>query len=223
MKKLLATTAVLLGTASVAVAGNVAPPPVDPAPYVPPAPAMTDWSGFYLGLSGGWGSGDYQPNPNANPLPAAYSFDGLAYGGFVGYNYQLDSGLVLGGEIAFGMGSMDLDQDGTNTPTPQPTFDAQTVDFKVRVGFAADRALVYAFGGYTTVEGDNFSKPAGWTTIGNFDGDGYIFGGGVDFLVTDNLFVGAEYAYRDVEDSNNDPITWDGSASTISARVGFKF
>ncbi|PIE06419.1 MAG: hypothetical protein CSA74_12610 [Rhodobacterales bacterium] len=214
MKKLLATTAVLVSTATVAFAGNVMPAPIEPAPVVPVVPvATTDWSGFYLGAAGGWLDGELTP-----PEGAAWNefeFDGFTYGGFVGYNYQLDSGLVLGGELAFGMGEMEIgDDDGA------PTFDVTTVDLKARVGFAADRALVYGFGGYTMVKADEFSA----NPNRDWDGDGYVFGGGVDFLVTDNIFVGAEYAYRDVEDSDNDDNpAWEGNASTISARVGFKF
>ncbi len=217
MKRLLATTAVLVSTATVAFAGNVMPAPIEPAPVVPVVPvvpvAMTDWSGFYLGAAGGWTDGEFTPLEQATE--PNFEFDGFTYGGFVGYNYQFDSGLVLGGELAYSMGEME-----TNVIRESATFDIAMLDAKARIGFAADRALVYGFGGYTMVKADEFSDNAN----AEYEGDGYVFGGGVDFLVTDNIFVGAEYAYRDIEDSENDDNpTWEGNASTISARVGFKF
>jgi len=207
MKMFLATAAVLATTATAAVAGNVAPLPMDP---VVPAPAVTDWSGFYLGATGGWMTGDADPLvTDITNVVTGFEFDGLAYGGFVGYNYQFDSGLVLGGELAAYVGEMTMDD------VDDDTFDATVLDLKARVGFAADRALIYGFGGYSVGTYDD--------GIAALDAAGFVVGGGVDFLVTDKIFVGAEYAYRDLEDSENDPAQWEGTASTITARVGLKF
>lgn len=198
MKYLIATAAAALivtgGTA--AIAGNVVPAAPDPyvaAPVV--APAADDWTGFYFGGTVGWGWGD---------RTAVDDFEGLLYGGFAGYNYQFDNNMVLGAEIAGSMGEQDWALGGTR--------DATYVDLKARAGFAADSALIYLSGGYT------FASYGGGD-----EGGGFNVGAGVDFLVWDNVFVGAEYIYRDIEDTVADPAAWDEQFGTIQARVGITF
>ena len=131
-------------------------------------------------------------------------FDGTLFGGFAGYNYQFDGGFVLGGEVAGSTGELEYDGVGTLEPT--------YFDLKARAGYGIDRALVYVSGGYTFASFD-----------GRDEGGGFNVGAGVDFLVTDNVFVGAEYIYRDLEDTVADPAAWEDQFGTIPARVGFKF
>jgi len=206
MMKILLTTAAaaLLATSATAVmAGTVVPAPADPvvaAPVSAPAPVSSgDWSGFYFGASGGWVSG-------ATTDLDTGDFQGLSYGGFLGYNYELNNGFVLGGEVAASMGALEWDGDENDTS------DASFVDLKVRAGFAVDRALIYAFGGYSIADFGNDENGAGFNA-----------GGGVDFLITDNIFAGVEYIYRDIEDSDGDPAAWARQPGTIQARVGIKF
>jgi len=199
MKYLIATaTAALLATgATGALAGNVVPAAPDPVVTVPVATAApaADWNGFYFGGTVGWASGD---------RTGIDDFDGLLYGGFAGYNYQFDNNLVLGVEVAGSMGEEKWALGGTR--------DATYVDLKAKAGFAVDRALVYVSGGYTFASYD-----------GGDEGAGFNVGAGVDFLVFDNVFVGAEYVYRDIEDTVADPAAWSEQFGTIQARVGITF
>jgi outer membrane immunogenic protein len=55
MNRLLLTASALAIASSTAFAADVRLPP----PYVPPAPAAYDWSGFYAGVNGGYGGGNF--------------------------------------------------------------------------------------------------------------------------------------------------------------------
>ncbi|HCQ64637.1 MAG TPA: porin family protein [Rhodobacteraceae bacterium] len=199
MKNLLATaTAVLLVTSgSAALAGSVTPAPVDPIIPAPmPAPA-DDWTGFYFGGTVGWATGE---------TVGVDDFEGVLYGGFAGYNYQFDNDMVLGVEAAASTGEREYDLGGA--------FDTTFIDLKARAGYAVDRALVYVSGGYTFA---NYDNAAEW------EGGGFNVGAGVDFKVFDNAFIGAEYIYRDIEDTVADPAAWQDQFGTIQARVGITF
>ena len=198
MKTFLATAAaaLLVTTATSAVAGNVVPAAADPVLAAPaPVVVVNDWTGPYVGGTLGWVTGD---------RVGVDDFDGLVYGAFGGYNYQFDNGFVLGGEVAGSIGEVEWAGGGTR--------DATYIDVKARAGYGVDRALIYLSGGYT------FGSYAGGD-----EGGGFNVGGGVDFLLTDNIFVGAEYIYRDIEDTVNDPATWQEQFGTIQARVGIVF
>lgn len=204
MKHLLATTAaaLIVASGSAALAGSVAPATVEPVIAAPmPAPA-NDWTGVYFGGTFGWATGT-----TTDDADVEYDFDGTVYGGFAGYNYQFDNNFVLGGEIAASTGEREYDDTGD-------TFDATFIDLKARMGYAMDRALVYVSGGYTFANYDDDEDS---------ESTGFNVGAGVDFKVTDNIFIGAEYIYRDLEDDVNDPAEWDENLGTIQARVGITF
>ena len=90
MKRGLITSAAICAMTFTANAADysVAPAPVSPIGY--------DWSGPYVGVGLGWFqsksrlrvSGVGQTSPKINSF---------AYGGYLGYNFMLDNGVVLGG------------------------------------------------------------------------------------------------------------------------------
>lgn len=204
MKRLLATTAAaLLVSGTAAYAGSVAPATVEPVIAAPVVAPANDWTGAYFGGTVGWAPGTYTDDADVD-----FDFDGVTYGGFAGYNYQFDNNFVLGGEIAASTGQRTFDGGAL------AAYDATFVDLKARMGYATDRALVYVSGGYTL---------AYYNDAADSEATGFNVGAGVDFKLTDNLFVGAEYVYRDLEDSVNDPALWSENLGTIQARVGITF
>ena len=166
-------------------------------------PADYDWSGISIGIVGShnsgkdvWSDGDY-------PLE-----DAMFFGGFVGYDYQIDH-FVLGARATGQFGSMKEED--------YPSFEYQAFyDFNGRAGFALDRALVYATGGYSisSIEEDGTSYTRG----------GYNIGGGLEYAVTDNVIVGAEYVYRamDAECEPHDE-SFEQKINTVQAHIAFKF
>ncbi|WP_332059732.1 outer membrane protein [Bartonella sp. CB74] len=104
--------------------------------------------------------------------------------------------------------SFDIDQ-GENIGTFSHTLKQHWFGAtRLRIGFAADRIMPYVAGGvaYTQLQdivSVSFKDPDGKVIFSKNLTDetktmvGYTFGGGVDFAMTDNILVRAEYRYSD--------------------------
>src|SRR6266567_3657764 len=92
MKKILLVTASLiaLGAAAPAVAADLAARPYTKAPAM--IAAVYDWSGFYVGANGGWGSShkcwDFLPAAGGTSPEGCHDATGGVAGGQVGYRWQ---------------------------------------------------------------------------------------------------------------------------------------
>lgn len=188
MRKFLLPAA-FLAAAAPAVAADIPSPP--PPPYTPP-PLFT-WTGLYLGgqIGYAWGTDTVTVHPFG--FGTDFTPNGVVGGGHIGYNLQL-SQIVAG---------LEGDIEGTGisrTFSPGGAIYNTSVSaqgsIRARLGLAFDRALLYATGGAefagfdTTVSAilsDQTSHTrAGWTV-----------GGGVEYAVTPNWSIRAEYRYAD--------------------------
>ena len=193
-----------------AFAADLAPPP-------PPVPVFT-WTGLYVGgqIGYAWGQDPVTWIGTANDLdPAAGAFtgspQGVIGGAHVGYNLQINPWLVIGLE-----GSVD----GTSlrktvvvplADFPGDTFGSMTANSNAgvqgstrgRIGVAFDRVLLYGTGGVAVTSfNTNYFDTAGFftgvpgtnATISNTRA-GFTVGGGIEYAVTDNWSVQAEYRY----------------------------
>lgn len=227
MKHVLLTSTVLLALGSVANAADI--PTFEPAPIVAPLPAYS-WTGFHVGIHAGYSFGENDDNElefdtdldedfgdtvftTAPPIIDAFSpgfdsdfDDGVNVGGRIGYDYQF-GGFVLGvvGDISY----TDISDEVTGNSTT-PAFYTFERDLewlatgRLRGGFAFDRFLVYATGGfaYGGIEYDfSTNSPANLADVSDEDDDafGYTVGGGVEALVTSNISLGVEYLYTDLD------------------------
>jgi outer membrane immunogenic protein len=215
-KLLLASVGAIALTGSAAFAADLpsrAPPPV----YLPPPPIFT-WTGIYIGGQVGyaWGNGSNNFNgfdPFFNGGQGVFlnssvggTPNGVIGGGHVGYNYQINQ-WVLGLE-----GTVD----GTSlSNTAVATFpDGSSLNahsnadiqgsIRGRLGVAWDRALIYAtggvaFGGFNTNVSFNGNGAAGVPFFANGSVSstrtGWTVGGGIDYAVTNNWSIFAEYRY----------------------------
>lgn len=175
-------------------------------------PGVYDWTGPFIGLQGGyaWGNNDTSTENSENG-PAPFSFEedsgSLDLNGFVGglhagYNWQSDS-LVLGvvGDIEFA--DMKGDTEVSINDFPLSDLDGK-IDWlgslRLRAGFAADRALLYATGGLA-VGGAELSLD---NNLSDADADnqetkwGWTIGAGVEYAFTDALSGFLEYRYTDL-------------------------
>ncbi len=212
-KLLLASVAGLAFTGSAAFAADLpsrAPPPV----YLPPVPIFT-WTGIYIGgqIGYAWASGSHNFT-GFDPFfgPAGGTFlstsaggtpSGVIGGANVGYNYQINQ-WVLGLE-----GSVDGTSLSNTAVVAFPDGTSLTAHTKAdiqgsirgRLGVAWDRALIYAtggvaFGGFSSdvtvanpffpffANGNVSNTRVGWTV-----------GGGIQYAITNNWSVRAEYRY----------------------------
>jgi len=102
MKRLALLTAAAIALAS--GAASAADLPVKAPAVAPASPCCGEWSGFYLGIHGGWGwkRNDFQEVIQTAPLLTIGGIDsrGWVFGGQAGYNWQYGS-WVVGLEIDF--------------------------------------------------------------------------------------------------------------------------
>ena len=106
MKKLLALTVILTavcGLTQISLAGPEKYSGKEVAPVVQPE---CDWTGFYIGIHGGWRGGDANwydaGDTSSSGLQELVNEDNTSEffgGGQVGYNRQINSWFVIGGEL----------------------------------------------------------------------------------------------------------------------------
>lgn len=208
MKNLFKMTALTVGFASQALAGSPAPAPAPAAVNIaPPAAAAADWSGFYAGGLVSFDGGDISGFSN-NVQASNFQLDATtAFGGFAGYNKQVNS-LVFGAELAYTTG--DISVTGLAN-----SFMTDRIDLKARAGYSLGRAMVYGVVGYSMADTSDVG------TI--YPAAGLNYGVGVDYMVTDHIFVGAEYLMRDLTGENVGINRIDSNVDSASIRAGFKF
>ncbi len=117
-----------------------------------------------------------------------------------GYDYQIDH-LVFGvvGDIAYSGRETKIDVDG---PIPGTLVLKSKVSYvgtvRGRVGYAVDRALLYAHGGLALSKIENGYEYKTDPGEGQFKKDkftGFVTGAGLEYAFTDNLSGQLEYAY----------------------------
>lgn len=162
-------------------------PPAPAAPMV--QPPLNTWAGPYAGISVGYG---FAGRSNANsfagaPRRVGIETDGVILGGFAGYNLQA-GGLVYGAEMDVNYNGLNGHEAGTGVSTG--------IDGSLRARFGysvTDSVLVYATGG-GAIERKKVTNPAGSDVDALL---GYTVGGGVDAMVTENMFGRVEYRWTD--------------------------
>lgn len=211
--------AVLAAVAAPAFAAGFAPV-VTETPVAAPAPASVvvapqaapsgDWTGFYLGGQLSYGQLGYELDDGD---AGEADFTGPQGGLHAGYLRDFGR-IVAGAELAHDWTDFEIDDED------EATFDAgadlETVTRAgVRVGYDAGRVLPYATAGYANA---SFSEELAGT--GEDSADGYYFGGGVEYAVTDRLSLGGEVLRHefdlDVEDL-------DTGLTTVGLRASYRF
>ena len=222
----LAAAVAFMATA-LAQAADIAARP--PAQAYQPAMKSFDWTGFYIGINGGYGGGrsswsDAAVGTDSN----RFSTSGGTLGGQLGYNWQVGSA-VLGVETdmnwmnakgSTGSGGVCATDGGGSCQTQQSWLGTT----RARIGYAFDRWLPYITGGVaygdiraTQPTGTSSSTKTGWTA-----------GAGVEYGITQNWSAKLEYLHADLGTA-----TFMGAASGTSslkvpitddlARVGLNY
>jgi outer membrane immunogenic protein len=181
---------------SSAVAGAADLPVVQKAPpparaYSPPPPYI-DWSGFYLGINGGWEHGrSHFDFDSLGANTGHFGADGWQVGGTAGFNYQI-------GQVVLGIESdIDWSNLSGSAPCPITGLTCQTQNNwlstgRGRIGYAIDRFLPYITGGVAV--GDiNANVPGiGSATTTNV---GWTVGGGLEYAISKNWSTKVEYLH----------------------------
>lgn len=217
-RKLLMSTVAALGMSGAALAADLPSRVVAPPPVM--APIFT-WTGFYLGVNSGyaWQSqsascsdidGTYCP-PDLTGFSPYYGVSlgakphGAIYGGQIGYNWQMNSGFVLGLEADlsgfFQMSDTRTHVESTDYfQTSQTKYDLLGT-VRGRLGYAWGPALLYVTGGFAWANvKDNFTEyytPDGtsYGVNGSNNGTGWTVGGGMEYMFAPRWSLKTEYLY----------------------------
>ena len=200
-----ALAAALLGSVSATAFAADLPSRKEAPVYIAPAPVFS-WTGFYVGaeFGGQWGqnSTSLVNNFTGNTLltTGSYNTSGVVGGGLVGYNYQINQ-FVLGVEADLTGSS---NQGRFTTPVGFASQNSQYgfgAGVRGRLGWALDRTLIYATGGwaYETID-QTYNNPF----LNGFlsqristDRSGYTIGGGVEYAFSPNWSGRLEYRWTD--------------------------
>jgi outer membrane immunogenic protein len=225
MKKLLLSTAALVGMTVAAGAADLPRRTVAPVAPIVSVPVFT-WTGFYVGVNAGYGfNSDSQATTIGTPafqtlIPGGFvpssldtGGDGFIGGAQIGFNYQFgalvagieaDLQYVDGGKQATFIGAPVL---GTQLATSAESELDYLGTVRARLGVAFDRVLVYATGGLAygdvslKASVNGVQAPAlSWNGSTSDVQVGYALGGGVEYAFTRNLTLKAEYLYYDLGD-----------------------
>lgn len=207
-----------VGTLALAGSALAADLPMPPPP--PPVPIFT-WSGLYLGAQVGYGWGR-DSITSSFPFLGVFSYgnspQGVIGGVHLGYNLQINQ-WVAGVEASADGTSMSGSAFGA-FPVPTIAYTTRADiqgSIRARLGVAWDRVLVYVTGGaaFTAITNtyfagvplflsDNIAKTrSGWT-----------IGGGIQYALTNNWSVRAEYRYSDFGNYNDTPFVIVAGAPT---------
>ena len=138
----LATSAFALST-TMAIAGSLAPAPVEPVVYTPAPIARHNWTGGYVGLSLNYGRSSHTPDVAGQILPDASGFGG---GALAGYNWQ-NGDAVFGVEVAGNVTNMDGEDECANAAWDCTSQISNVISARLRGGIAMDRTLLFATAG----------------------------------------------------------------------------
>jgi outer membrane immunogenic protein len=206
---LLATISLLAFTATAAVAADL--PRQMPAKAPAFVPVGYNWTGFYLGINGGyaWGRSNWSgfatsPNPSGGMV-----------GGTIGYNWQ-----GLGSPWVFGL---EGDLDWTNIkstftdvtcPTGCQTKNTWLGTARGRIGYAWDRVMPYVTGGLAV--GDIKANQVGFAEVHDTKA-GWAVGAGIEAALAGNWTAKLEYLHVDLGKINcGAPVS-----CSVPSRIGF--
>lgn len=204
MRKLVLSASVLAASAVNAFAADLAARPYAKAPVAPVA--VFNWTGFYIGVNGGYAWSDTDrydavvagvavPGPRQNG-------DGGFVGGTIGYNWQMPSNFVIGieGDAAWA----DINSSVVGGALCGAAFTCSfqgrfLASIRGRVGFAVNNWLLYATGGvgfaefryrtFTTATGVDFGTPFSTSPVG------WVAGAGVEYAFNNHWSIKGEYSY----------------------------
>ena len=206
MKKFLLGTVALVAFAAPAAAADLAARPYTKAPQM--IAAIYDWSGFYIGANGGWGSSRkcWDSVTGAGVFIVAegcHDATGGTAGGQIGYRWQSAAwvfGLEAQGNWA--------DLNGNNIVAPGAFRNYSKINgfglFTGQVGYAANNVLFYLKGG-AAVTSDRFRTfAAGTNILTSSTGDdtrwGAVVGVGLEYGFAPNWSAAVEYDHLFMQD-----------------------
>ena len=204
------------------MAGSAAdiPAPVYKAPAVAP---VYDWSGFYIGVQGGWAGAEFDHtfniaghyNLNAGDT-LDYGKSGGILGGQIGYNWQAGA-WVFGAEAS--LAKTWLSQNQVSPFFPATDTWRSEVEWigtvTGRIGYAWNNVLGYAKGGWAVARLNDYVQDTVDFVDVSRTRSGWTLGGGVEWAFAPNWTLGIEYNYFEFNTNITESSTLLGGGGTF--------
>jgi outer membrane immunogenic protein len=198
-----------IGLAALAAPTQAADMPVKAPPLVA-APAVYNWTGFYIGGHIGGARSNVDWTFFSGTVSERFSQDASSWigGGQVGFLWQWTGNWVIGAEVSYS--ATDLNETSTAVLLADRSRRSEIDNLLLvtgRLGYASDRWLTYVKGGYATarVKFDTFITSTGQPTTTSRDREnGWTVGAGFEYAITNYVSLGAEYNFvrLNIDDRN---------------------
>jgi outer membrane immunogenic protein len=224
------------GAAQFAFAADMSGAPMGvPVLRAPSGVITANWDGFYIGgnAGGGWSDGSYTLNNGV--FPEKFVFDPTTFvgGGQLGVQAQW-SHWVFGIEGAYSWAGFESTKPSAIVPTGLATIDIKQLgSISGRIGWAADRWMVYGKGGWAFARTHTFDRDtASGASAETFLWDnGYLLGLGLDFQLAPGWVAGVAFDYYNFTPARTFTIgglpggisNGDIGLYTVTARVNYLF
>ncbi len=200
MRALAASFLLFAGTA----AAHAADLPPQPMPYKAPVMVSTpvvNWTGCYVGGHAGyaWSRSNYTLD-NGTGLVESFSDNPSNFmgGGQVGCQYQFSGNWVVGIEGTWSWDKLQQTDISVINPVHQRTLGINQIATATgRLGYAWDRWMLYAKGGFADAKIDTYAINTANGVFGDANAwqTGWTVGGGLEYMVMPSLVIGAEFNY----------------------------
>jgi outer membrane immunogenic protein len=187
-----------------------------PVYKAPPPMVVYNWSGCYLGGQLGYAWQRDRLNETLTATGATTdtltaSPNGFKGGGYLGCNWQWSGPFVVGLEADAEYADL---TGSANYTASADYFDSRTHfqgSVRGRIGYAFDRALFYATGGWAVARVEHKYVTPGISESFTNTLNGWTVGGGVDYAFAGNWIGRIEYRYADFGNVTNVPVVaWTG-------------
>jgi high affinity Mn2+ porin len=219
------TVAIAVGLVMLPAAGRAADLPLK----APAQRALYDWTGLYIGAHVGFTYGASTATLTDPTVATEHNvFDGMTGGVQAGYNYRLNSGLLLGveGDISFPNylpSNHVVSLAATALSSAEERWD-YVASLRARLGYATGDWLFYATGGLAFAGERFLSTPAGDVEDRRLHTRlGWAAGAGAEYAFAPHWTARVEYLYRKFDDASVGFPTGVNYASTMdlhSIRLG---
>jgi outer membrane immunogenic protein len=210
-------------TASVLLVGAASaadlPTRKEPPPVVAP-PAFT-WTGWHAGIVGAYAGDSVKYNTSlyslgarpiiGMPVEKSFGTSGFTVGYESGYSWQVDDHLVVGYESDFSYANVTTNSSGELYNSVNSRLNYLGTE-RVRAGYAIGRFLPYVTAGFAY----GYFNSLNWTSAGELFipiannsskwRGGWTIGGGLEYAVTDQISVKADYLYASMSAPNGSAI-----------------
>jgi outer membrane immunogenic protein len=172
------------------------------APFASAASAAP-FDGPYVGAQVGWQSETMRDVKSSfGTVPVDSNQKSVTGGIFAGYDKTLNGRFVVGAEGGLDFASDDEVQSTVagNTYSVDPKY---SFDLTARAGFLVNpQTLIYARGGYTNARVRTTVTNAAGMSSASDNQDGWLLGGGIERVITQNVSARVEYRYSKLSEGD---------------------